>query len=140
MWFEQIVSSGESDVSSLTPPSPPSGPGEEPPDVRGARGGGGAEGADQGADRAQHTAGAREQPAEEPGQPRADGPVPGSGPDRLPHRPRAAPPGRDPAAAPPPHTELRHICVTVNQCRAPKGSEMRGGRGAVGGGRSLAIL
>lgn len=64
-----------------------SGPGEEPPDVRRARGGGGAEGADQRADRAQLSAGAGEQPAQEPGQPRADGPVPGAGPDRrLPDR------------------------------------------------------
>lgn len=62
------------------------GPGEESPHVRCARGGGGPEGADQGTDRAQLAAGAGEHTAEDAGQPGADGPVPGPGPDRLPTR------------------------------------------------------
>lgn len=61
-----------------------SGPGEEPPDVCCAWGGGGPEGADQGADRAQLPAGTGEHPVEDAGKPRADGPVPGPGSDRLP--------------------------------------------------------
>lgn len=96
---------------------PLSGPGEEPPDVRCARGGGGAEGADQRVDWAQHSAGAGEQPAQDPGQPRADGSVPGSGPDRwLPdqHRPASGPRISRNNTSPPPHTELRHVCVTQN--------------------------
>lgn len=90
-----------------------SGPGEEPSDVRRARGGGGPQGADQGADRAQHSAGAGEQPPENPGQPGADGSVPGAGTNRRlseQRRPAASPPGK--LAGPPVHTELWHIGVT----------------------------
>lgn len=102
--------------TSLTPPSlPPSaGPGEEPPDVRRPRGGGGAEGADKGADRAQHSAGAGEQPAQDPGQPRADGSVPSAGPDRrLPDRRRPASGPVRKCTSPALRTELRHVSVTA---------------------------